>query len=387
MSPGEAFGRAIAPFADELAHLRPGGAHVIDAHTHLGLDEDGMSLDPAGLEEMLDQADAKQAIVFPLHDPERRPSYRVPNDRVLEWARESNGRFVPFCRLDPADGPLAEAERCLAAGARGIKLHPRAQEFDLVGHVEPIFDLAEQAGVPILIHAGRGLPPTFGSQLVRVAQLHPGAPLILAHLGVADLAILADGLADHPAATFDSSWLNPVDTFGLLSRVPAQRVVFGTDPPYGRTLVGMYLLLRVAASLGLDAETARDMLGRTVQRLLDGEALPAPAPPSGTDQLVLDTRLARLTTICLMAFSAAIAGSPAVAVGQLQLAQAVCRDPQPGEAGAAIDRIVPLLETAAELIHLETGGVARPALQLLIIAVAIAATEVPQPSPGAVVSQ
>ena len=67
--------------------------------------------------------------MFPLHDPERQPAYRVPNDRVLAWAAESDGRLIPFCRLDPAEDPVAEGERCLAAGARGIKLHPRAQAF------------------------------------------------------------------------------------------------------------------------------------------------------------------------------------------------------------------------------------------------------------------
>ena len=103
---------------------------MIDAHTHLGLDEDGRSLT---LEQLLVAArptrGARRACVFPLHDPERKPAYSVPNDRVLAWAAESDGRLVPFCRLDPAEDPLAECERCLAAGARGIKLHPRAQDF------------------------------------------------------------------------------------------------------------------------------------------------------------------------------------------------------------------------------------------------------------------
>src|SRR5262245_6497526 len=117
-----------------------------------------MTLNPDGLVAMLDAAGADRAFTFPLHDPERDPAYRVPNDRVLRWAAESDGRLVPFCRLDPLQEPVAEAERCLAAGARGIKLHPRAQSFQLVGLCEPIFELAEQAGVPILIHAGRGLP-------------------------------------------------------------------------------------------------------------------------------------------------------------------------------------------------------------------------------------
>jgi predicted TIM-barrel fold metal-dependent hydrolase len=87
---------------------------------------------------------------------ERKPAYSVPNDRVIAWAEASAGRLVPFCRLDPAEGPLEEAERCLAAGARGIKLHPRAQDFVFDGpEMDGVFALAESARVPILIHAGR----------------------------------------------------------------------------------------------------------------------------------------------------------------------------------------------------------------------------------------
>ena len=67
-----------------MAHLRPGGARVIDVHTHLGNDEDGMSLDPQGLIAMLDAAGADQAVVFPLHDPERDPAYRVPPVKRIE---------------------------------------------------------------------------------------------------------------------------------------------------------------------------------------------------------------------------------------------------------------------------------------------------------------
>src|SRR6202020_1842573 len=151
---------ALAPFAKEARDLLPADAEVLDAHTHLGLDEDGRSLSLPELLTQLDEAGARRACVFPLHDPERRPSYSLPNDRVLAWAGESEGRLIPFCRLDPSEAPVAEAERSIAAGARGIKLHPRAQEFGFDGsELEGIFTVAEQAGVPILIHAGRGLPP------------------------------------------------------------------------------------------------------------------------------------------------------------------------------------------------------------------------------------
>src|SRR5271165_1693558 len=139
---------AIAPFLAEVERLRPTDAEVLDAHTHLGLDEDGRSLTLEQLLSQLDAAGASRACVFPLHDPERTPAYRLPNDRVLAWAAQSDGRLAPFCRLDPAEEPLREGERCLAAGARGIKLHPRAQDFDFDGEeMSSIFALAESAQV------------------------------------------------------------------------------------------------------------------------------------------------------------------------------------------------------------------------------------------------
>ena len=104
----------------ELAQLAP--AHgVLDAHTHLGADEDGRSLASDTLLTALEEVGSTaRAVVFPFHDPERHPAYRVPNDRVLEWSRVSDGRLIPYCRLDPEEDPVAEAERCLANGARGI---------------------------------------------------------------------------------------------------------------------------------------------------------------------------------------------------------------------------------------------------------------------------
>src|SRR5258708_2010121 len=146
-------------------------------------------------------AEARRACVFPLHDPERKPAYSLPNDRVLRWAGESDDRVVRFCRLDRAEGAVAEADRCLANGARGIKLHPRAQDFVFDGgDLDDVFGLAEEAGVPVLIHAGRGLPP-LADGLADLALRHPGAALILAHGAICDQGILSTRLAGHPLFT------------------------------------------------------------------------------------------------------------------------------------------------------------------------------------------
>jgi hypothetical protein len=369
------YAEALAPFLAEAELLRPDGGEVIDAHTHLGLDEDGRSLTLEQLLSALDDAGARRACVFPLHDPERRPSYSVPNDRVLGWAGESDGRLVPFCRLDPSEDPLAESERCLAIGARGIKLHPRAQDFVFDGgEMDEVFKLAETARVPILIHAGRGLPP-LAEGLVDLALRHPGASLILAHGAICDQGILTTRLAEHPGVLYDISCFFPLDVIELLARVPVERVVFASDPPYGLPATTLYMALRVARHAGLDEQATRAMLGGTMAALLDGgELLPVTAARRGST-ITLSGRLARVYGYASLVGPALFTGVIDQARAMLSMAVAACRDPEPGSDGEALEVIGRALRAADQLLESERG--VRPAIDLIYRAIVRAATEVP----------
>jgi predicted TIM-barrel fold metal-dependent hydrolase len=365
---------ALAPFAKEAQDLLPSDAEVLDAHTHLGLDEDGRSLSLAELLAQLDEAGARRACVFPLHDPERRPSYSLPNDRVLAWAGESEGRLIPFCRLDPFEAPVAEAERSIEAGARGIKLHPRAQEFGFDGNeLEGIFAIAEQAGVPILIHAGRGLPP-IAQGLAELALRHPDVVLILAHGAICDQGILTSMLAEHPGVLYDISCFFALDVIELLARVPAERVVFASDPPYGRPQSTLYLALRLAAHAGLDERATRGLLGETVAGLFDGKGLPPVSTPRRGPRITLSGRLARVYNYGSLVGPALFTGVIDQAHAMLEMAVAACRDPEPDGVGEALEVIGAALTAAGALLQSEDG--IRPAIDLVYRSMARAATEV-----------
>jgi predicted TIM-barrel fold metal-dependent hydrolase len=366
---------ALAPFLAEVQQLRPADAEVIDAHTHLGLDEDGRSLTLAQLLSQLDDAGARRACVFPLHDPERHPAYRIPNDRVIAWAHESSERLVPFCRLDPSEGPLQESERCLAAGARGIKLHPRAQDFVFDGKdMDGVFALAETARVPILIHAGRGLPP-LAEGLVDLALRHPGAVLILAHGAICDQGILTTRLADHPGVLYDISCFFPLDVIELFARVPVERIVFASDPPYGLPATSLYMALRMARYAGLDESATRGLLGGTMAKLLDGDGLPAIAPPRRGPTITLSGRLARVYGYASLVGPALFSGAVDQARAMLDLAMAACRDPEPGTTEEALDTIGAALSAADALLQTQDGT--RAAIDLVYRSIVRAATEIP----------
>jgi len=368
---------ALAPFVADAQRLLPEGAEIFDAHTHLGLDEDGRSLTLEQLLGQLDDAGAKRACVFPLHDPERRPAYRVPNERVQRWADESEGRLIPFARLDPAEEPIAEGERSLAAGARGIKLHPRAQAFSFDGpEMDGIFTLAEEAKVPILIHAGRGMPPV-ADGLANVALRHPQAVLILAHGAICDQGILTSRLADHPGVLYDISCFFTLDVMELLARVPVERVVYASDPPYGRPASGLYLALRVAAHARLDAAAARGLLGGTMAGLIDGHGLPAVTAPRRGASITLAGRLARVYGYGSLAGPAIFAGVIEQAKAMIEMAMAACRDPEPGEVSQALETIGAALTAVQGLLETDNGAPA--ALDLLFRSMALAATEVSDP--------
>ncbi len=371
-------GSAYAPVAAELGELLPALTYVVDVHTHLGVDEDGSSLDLATLLGYLDQVDGgARACVFPLHDPDRRPAYRRPNDRVLEWARESDGRLFAFCRLDPADDPVAEAERCLGLGARGIKLHPRAQSFGFGdGPASAIFEVARDAGVPILIHAGRGMPPM--DPLAELALRYPEVPLVLAHAAIADQGMFATRLADHPTVVYDTSCFSALDVVELFARVPAERIVFGSDPPYGRPVGGLFQTMRVAAYAGLEATERAAVAGGTVTALLDGRSLGPVSPPRIPQVRPVSGRLARVGAYLIMGFAAVMGGGRppdfARALPGIALARAAARDPDPGIVGPALVRIDALLAAAEQLIA-QGGETAYLAFGLVMASSAIAATE------------
>ncbi len=247
----------------------PGGTRVFDAHTHLGRDEDGLHGDYAELLEECDAHHVERAFVFALNEVGRDPEFRRPNDAILDAAARSKGRLIPFARLDLAHRPLKEAQRCLAAGAAGIKLHPRAQRFSLDrDELGAIFALAEERSVPILLHGGRGLPP-IAQDLAVLVDRFPGAKLIIAHAGIADMPALAQAMAGKPQVYFDTSVWSALDLLACLSEVPVGQVLYASDYPYGRQPGALLMALRTVRAAGASEDQVRRILSGNAWAIKD----------------------------------------------------------------------------------------------------------------------
>ena len=291
----------IAGYDEELTRELPENVEIFDAHVHLGHDIDGMT----GVYEDLDRINERYGIsrcfMFCMDEVDRHPAFRAANDRTLAYAERSGGWLIPFVRLDLSEEPIDEATRCLDLGARGIKLHPRAQRFLLNDErLAPVFELAADRGVPILIHGGRGLPP-IADHLHRLVERYPGSQLIIAHAGIADLGSLAGYFAGMAGVFFDTSVWSAIDLLSLYHLVSPEQVVYASDYPYGQQPSSLLIAIRTAHVAGLDDAQLRMMLSGTANRIAAGEPPLEPTAPIGNQTFSQPMAFARIHQYLSMA--------------------------------------------------------------------------------------
>jgi len=373
------FPQLIGPWL-QVVRDQVAGLELFDAHTHLGQnDPDGMKQAPEQLLGVLALADARGAFVFPMHEPD---GYPTANDFVIEAAAASDGRLIPFCRIDPhAAAPVAEAERCLAKGARGIKLHPRAENFTLDHpQARKLVALANERRLPVLVHAGRGIP-ALGLHAVQLAGDFPDARLILAHAGICDLSWIWRVAPDHPNLLFDTAWWMPADLQALFSLVPPGQILFASDAPYGATPMSAAFMIRQALQCGLSTPQIRSIASEQALRLAEGADLVPAGPAVGERERTPHVLLDRVSEFLMLGAIATMRGAEG-AGEMLALARLACDVPGEIDDAPTFAAIRSLLDIYDQFAAAEPKD--RRRIAFLILAATCARTpEVPVPMPAA----
>jgi uncharacterized protein len=294
----------LNPWSEQTIGLLP-PVTLFDAHTHIGVnDPDGFKCTGSELLETLAPTGSR-AVVFPMHEP---GGYPPANDHVIAKAAESGGRLVAFCRVDPRADPVAEIRRCLAAGARGVKLHPRAEQFDLdEPGVRDIVALAEEEHLPILLHAGRGIP-ALGAHVLEFAREFPNARFILAHCAVCDLAWIWQRIHEYPNVFFDTAWFSAADQLAVYSHIPPGQILYATDIPFGTPQLSVISSLRPALQAGLTPAHLKSVMGQQLERIVAREETLDFGPAVGDGRIRRDPLLARVEYFLEAAFGVAIGG-------------------------------------------------------------------------------
>ena len=263
--------------------------------------------------------------------------------------------------------------RAVEHGARGIKLHPRAERFGLGDPAaRQVIAFAHEHRLPIIVHAGRGIP-SLGSDALELARAYPHVPIILAHAAIADLSWIWREAAGQQNLLFDTAWWNTADQLALFALVPPGQILFASDTPYGRPVATATIVLRAAMAAGLRAEQIVGVAGGQLERLLAGadplelgpapmRSVPAPGP-----------LLERIHTL-LVAAARLTAGY--AADEYLQLARLACRLPAEHPDARVASSVLDLLDRHADYIATDQPqrGPRVPGIHLIFAAAAIART-------------
>ena len=162
-------------------------------------------------------------------------------ERINAFVREAHRRYperiVPFAAMHPALRDVrATAEAVIAAGFRGVKLHPEIQGFridapDVLDMLAPF-----EGKLPILCHCGDyRYDNSSPARLKHVLRTFPRLTLICAHLGgwtvwreAARQLIGEDVYVDTSSALFA---LSPREAVDIIRGYGADRALYGTDFP------------------------------------------------------------------------------------------------------------------------------------------------------------
>lgn len=216
------------------------GELIFDAHTHLGpwfnfwipdSDIDSMFrvLDRLGVDAIACSADMAIG-----------PDYIRGNDEVAAAQENYPGRIIMFVTINPR-APRAEVDaelrRWEAAGKRAYKIHCGTHQTpeDDEGY-QPVWDLADKQGAPVLVHTQGGHGKTGIELLVEIAGTRPNLKIIIAHSASSlDVIEQTCDAAEKRENIFLDLTGSPM-VYGaietMVERVGAERVLFGTDTPF-----------------------------------------------------------------------------------------------------------------------------------------------------------
>jgi hypothetical protein len=242
---------------------------VIDGHVHWGrwrperVGWPGSSLPQ--IREALERSGIAGAAVM--------PTDAADNEGLagaLEAAGDASLHLFAWVEPHRPERTLGFLERH-AARVRGLKMHPSLERLrvDEPGW-RPFFEHAERRRLPVIVHAGRWQEMSSWRFCLDVAERHPDASVIVAHLGGDTPDLQQECSREMAARRLPNAYLGTEsirEYYSLriaLDRLGADRVLFGSDYPLGWPAAYLAVLDGANAS----EEERRLVLGGNILRLI-----------------------------------------------------------------------------------------------------------------------
>jgi uncharacterized protein len=202
------------------------------------------------------------------------------NDHTLA-AADAHPQVLPTFTFHPEDGVEEYVDTAIRRGGRIAKVHLQVGRFHTTDpRLTPVWSRLEAEHIPSVIHASavygvEGGAEFCGPDVIRaLLDRHPDLLVVVAHLGMPDVAGFLDLADEAPTLRLDTTMTLIDPPYGpevprpLLPRLAAihERVLFGSDFP---TIPHRYAAqVRGLSQLGLDAAAVRRVLHDNAASLL-----------------------------------------------------------------------------------------------------------------------
>lgn len=209
---------------------------IIDAHCHLGED---CSFDQTANEEALLQKFKDYGIDGGIIQPYiPRPyieEYQKIHNRIYELTRKAPNRLWGMASMNPHFYPEdydRETRRCIKElGFVGMKITPPGH--GCTANCKDgmhVFELAQELGVPVMVHSGLGIPFSSPVNIQDAAKTFPDVKIVLAHCG----ANFCTSEAILMAQMYDRVYLEPSGAgleacIAMVEAVGPEKIMFSTD--------------------------------------------------------------------------------------------------------------------------------------------------------------
>lgn len=249
---------------------------IIDSHVHIGLNEfclDEERTMPYDLENkyeeyliIMKKAGIEKACILPI--PDAGYDIELSHDYLRKAALYGEDKLLPICRLD---NTLSENINGVFSGAKFHKVYENISKATLQEYLK----ILEYYKKPLLIHAA------FKDKVKQIKSLLNVAPeliIVLAHMGRGHL-YTSEGVEEnlsalkkYPNVLFETSTVGNSDIVKLACNiVGSERVMFGSDYPFGKIYLGKNYNYADEMDVVLHADITdtekEDILYRTADRI------------------------------------------------------------------------------------------------------------------------
>lgn len=227
---------------------------VIDTHAHILLPGQEYSLtpnasgSPDALREQMAASGVSKAGILSMVAGSNLEQMIVHNDYVLTLANDAPEEFFAIASVHPLDGQAAldEIVRVAGLGAKGIKVHPFYQGFDVADPaVAEVVRVAGEQGLTVLFDSISPADGGMVGKFVNLALANPETKIVLAHMGgtrfheMLLFAVLSEGPWYNNNVFFDLSAVASLyegsprqdELIWTIREIGVEQFMFGSDFP------------------------------------------------------------------------------------------------------------------------------------------------------------